>query len=198
MTVSHLIKMTWFVAYHSKLHTSPLSHKCSHHMQSSLTFALHPPPLPTMCSLSPSVLHNMWCRRHCESIHFPNSHHFIMSNIYADVSQFPSCQLLYCLLICLLMIGVKVCECFAEAKLAMLDWYFNCCFGWTTFVHGPLVSSEVMSLWFILGAFSSGHAACSVLHLETYQFKKKGQMSLWGILGKSKITFIKKDSILIT
>lgn len=34
--------MTCFVAYHSKWHTSPLSHKCSHHMQSPLTFAPFP------------------------------------------------------------------------------------------------------------------------------------------------------------
>lgn len=137
----------------------------------------------------------MWCQQYCESIHFPESRAlFIVST---DVSQFLSCQLLYGLLICLLMIWVKVCGCFAEVKLSLSDTMTSAVVDLLSVK--VLCFVRVMSLrgdFFSMALSNRIAACCSALNLEPN--RNKGQESSQGFLRKRKNTFFKKDSILIT
>lgn len=140
--------MTRFVAYHSKWHTSPLSHKCSHHMQSPLTFAPFPPFL-TWCAHSPICFTQYVVLAALSKHPFPHLTYFIY-NVQRFCKRFT---------ISILSAVVWSCDrSFDGFRSRFVDvflkwkWYYDLTSRdiWLYYFCSVFCVSKVMSLWVIL------------------------------------------------
>lgn len=131
-------------AYHSRWHTSPLSHKCPNHMKSSFTLVPTPhfPLNPMMCSLFPDCFSTTWCQQHSKSICFPQISLTLrlISNMFAEFHNFHH----------ILSAAVRSCDqgwCFAEIIKSMCVRYYDFRLGWTFFIRGSIFGQKESQGW---------------------------------------------------